>query len=186
MGPHVGVLGGGVITASTQELTDRVVTVGDGEHVDVHQIPARGQRRGFGVLPRPAQVEHLDAMHPTDPRIQRRGGQRSAPPRHRLGPLLGAAHVDELMAGFEHSAVDHARPDRLQLVRKGREHGFVEQGQPLSHACLLHQRPALVVHAEGDEGLIPVAVAEVLHPPRHRLPQRSDRQPADGRISRCR
>ncbi len=180
MGAQVGLLGSGGIAA-----------VGGGAHRSRRARRRRRTRRfrprsrhavdsrGLGVVPRTCQVENLDTMHPADPRIQRRSRQRRAPPRHRLGPLLGATQIDELVASFEQTAVDHAGPDRLQLVRQGGEHRLVEHGQTLTHACLFHQRPALVVHTEGDEGLVPEAGAEVLHPPRTTPTPRPGRQPAE-------
>ena len=56
----------------------------------------------------------------------------------------------------------------LELVGQGGEHRLVEQGQALRHLGLLHQRPALEEDAEGDQRVVVVAAAEVLHPPGRR------------------
>jgi hypothetical protein len=77
---QVRLLSPGEVAASSTGLTAQVATIGDGEHIDADQVPTRSRRLGLCVLPRASEIEDLDPMQPTNPRVQRCRRKRRTPP----------------------------------------------------------------------------------------------------------
>ena len=144
------------------------------------------ERRHLGLLPRTLLLEHLGGVHPADPGVQRGDRERLAPFARRLGPLVGPAEVDQLVAGVEQPAVDGAGPHGRERVGQGGGHRLVEQGQALLDLGLLDPRPAFEEDAEGDQRLVAEAPAEVLHPPgrRHGVVEVDAHQPGGLQVQR--
>ena len=85
---------------------------------------------------------------------------RTAPRRQRLGPLLSAAQLGDLMAELDHAAVDGAGDDGRQLAGHDRHHGLVDQGETLIHLAVMNKGAALQVPREGDQVGVTGATAD--------------------------
>jgi hypothetical protein len=125
---------------------------------------AGGERVGAVSEPLERALGLLDRLHPCPVQVQKLGAvdqtlagegdhvRLLAPPcRQRLGPLLSAAQLGDLMAELDHAAVDGAGDDGRQLAGHDRHHGLVDQGKPLMHLALVDEGAALQVPREGDQ-----------------------------------
>jgi hypothetical protein len=68
---------------------------------------------------------------------------RTAPRRQRLGPLLSAAQLGDLMAELDHAAVDGAGDDGRHLAGHDRHHGLVDQGETPIHLAVVDKGAAM-------------------------------------------
>ncbi len=82
---------------------------------------------------------------------------RLAPAGQRGRPLARAIVRIRLLAAGDGAAIDDAGDDRRQLAGGGRQHGVVDQRQPLGELPLTDQRAALQIAGKGDQ--IPIAEA---------------------------
>jgi hypothetical protein len=102
--------------------------------------------------PRPAQLKASGPVDQAGPGEVEHLGLRPAPPDEGVGPLPGPPHLEDLLAGADHLAVDEAGEQRGgQLSGEHGDHRLVQQRHPLGHEPLPDPDPALDVQRERDE-----------------------------------
>jgi hypothetical protein len=84
-----------------------------------------------GGRPLPAQQQELGTVHQALTAVEHQLRLARAPAAERLGPLLGPAHVPDLLAPLDHRAVQVADDGGRHLVRRDRDHAVVQQRQAL-------------------------------------------------------
>ena len=112
------------------------------------QLLARQQRLSLCLVARPAEPEHLGAVHPAAP-LQAPDRIRLAPPLHRLGPLLGHVVLGEALQGAHELAEDHPGRERIEVPGDRRDPGFVEQRQSLLHIAVQDEQPGFCHPSDG-------------------------------------
>ena len=100
-------------------------------------------------------------MHQADAGEGDHLGLLLAPLRQGGGPLAGAVERVHLLTGLDHAAIDQTRHEGRQLPRGDRDHGLVQQREPLLDLPLLHANPALLVPGAGDQVRVPAALADL-------------------------
>ena len=132
----------GQVTLSQPDLAERREGLGCVTEV----VGARLDRGGLGLLgaalPVAADDTHRGpvgaAVTPEAHRPEVGGA-----PVDRLGPLDGPPVVEDVQAGAERPAVDHALGQRPELAGGGACHCLVEEGAAVIEAPLVHQAEAL-------------------------------------------
>ena len=122
------------------------------------------------LRPCPVQVQDLGAMDQAPAGEGDHVRLLAAPGRQRLGPLVGAPPLQDLLAALQHRAVDRADHHRGELAGDHRHHGLVERGHGLAHPAQPHQGAALDLQRQRDQ----VGVASVPADPgrpRRQLPR---------------
>ncbi len=114
---------------------------------------------------RPGAVEGHD-LGAVDQALAPEGDQLrlgGAPAGQRRRPLLGPAQVVDLLAGFDHGAVDDPGHHRRHLVGLDGDHGLVQQGHARHRLPLQQPRPAQAEATQRHQ----VRVAEAAADPGH-------------------
>ncbi len=83
------------------------------------------------IIPFPAQLHDFGAIEQALTAVAHQIGLSRTPFGERHGPLVGAAQIEGLLAGFEDDAIDVAGEKRGDLAGNHRDHGFVEQRHTL-------------------------------------------------------
>jgi len=79
------------------------------------------------VGPLAAELHYLGPMHQALPAVHHEVRLGVTPSAQRGGPLVGAPHIEHLVAPFDHRAVSVAHRDGRHLVGTDRHHRLVEQ-----------------------------------------------------------
>ena len=107
--------------------------------LEIQRRPGLGFRRrpqerlvgasGFsvGVVPRAVDPSQFGALEQALPPERHEVWLGVAPPGQRLGPLLGATHVEQLLARRDDRAIDDPGDRRRHLVRRHRDHRLIEE-----------------------------------------------------------
>jgi hypothetical protein len=99
-------------------------------------------------------------MHQTLTAVEHQFRLRLTPAAERRGPLLGPAHVEDLLAPLDHRAVQVADRRWRHLSRRDRHHGVVEQGHALGDLPDVDEAAALTDPGERAQLGVVEAVAD--------------------------
>jgi hypothetical protein len=134
----------GDLTLEPVELGPYVVRGTQDRLTDGPDEPVAGALHlDLGVRPRPMQQHELGTMHQTLTAVEHQFRLRLTPAAERRGPLLGPAHVEDLLAPLDHRAVKVADRRWRHLPRRDRHHGVVEQGHALGDLPEVDEAAAL-------------------------------------------
>jgi hypothetical protein len=151
----------GDLTLEPVELGPYVVRGTQDRLTDGPDEPVAGALHlDLGVRPRPMQQHELGTMHQTLTAVEHRFRLRLTPAAERRGPLLGPAHVEDLLAPLDHRAVQVADRRRRHLSRRDRHHGVVEQGHALGDLPDVDEAAALTDPGERAQLGVVEAVAD--------------------------
>jgi hypothetical protein len=140
-----------------RRLAQLVERQADRQHVHRRQFPAHTRDLRFRLGPLAAHPEELGSMDPAHAQEHHRAIETLAPSRRRVGPLLGAAKICQLVAHAHQLAVDASGVGGTDAAGDDRQHRLVEHCETVSDIALLDQRDALADQRVRTQRLVLVA-----------------------------
>ena len=96
------------------------------------------------------------------PRVRHHFRLLLAPSRQSLGPSLGAAQLEHILAVGDDAAVHQPRHDRRELAGRDGHHDFIHESQALLDAAQPNQRMSTLVRGKGEEIRFAVTFGDAL------------------------
>ena len=166
VGTFVGTLGHREFTAQPMQFGLDVVSAAEGQRIDRFGEPGAGfLGDGHGVGPGAVEHQQLGTVQQAVAPVQDKAALGVAPPRERVGPLLAAANVEQLVAGVDHRAVRVSDCHRRDFAGLDRHHGLVEQRQAFGDLAEVDQAPALAHPREREQLPVAEPLADLGGPP---------------------
>jgi hypothetical protein len=103
-------------------------------------------------------------MHQTLTSVWHEVRLRIAPIAQGFGPFLRPTKIEDLLACFDHGAIDRPDDDRRHLSSRDRNHGLVEQSDALGRLAQPDQRLTAAQPCQGHEIRFAEPVGDLVGP----------------------